>query len=193
MNKFELKRIQSIAHIREAALRLFAENGYEKTTIRLIAQQANMAIGLLYNYYSSKEDLLKDIYRSWQQQLRLTLQPDGDGLQRNDVESYIRQTIRMVKANRPLWKLIYGIRMQSAIIQQLEAEMKTEQQQVQHQIAAYLVHAGIAFPGLEAKLLFATLDGLVQHYLQQDSFPIDDIGNLLILKYRNQAASAGLI
>ena len=187
MNKFELKRNQSIAHIREVALRLFAEQGYEKTSIRLIAQQAHMALGLLYNYYSSKEDLLKDMYRSWQQQFSLSLQPDGDKLKSNDVDSYIRQTIRLVKANRPLWKLIYGLRLQSAIIQQLEAERQTEQQQAQQQLAAYLVNAGIPFPGLEAKLLFATLDGLIQHYLLQDSFPIDDVGNLLIMKYRNQA------
>jgi AcrR family transcriptional regulator len=193
MDQFELKRAQRVARIREVALQLFAETGFEKTTIRLIAREANMAIGLLYNYYSSKEELLKDIFRTWQQQLDLTLQPDGDHLKSNDVESYIRQTIRLVKANRPFWKLIYGIRMQSPIIRQLEAEMKTSQDLVQKQIETYLVNAGIPFPGLEAKLLFATLDGLILHYLQQDNFPLDDTGNLLIMKYHSQEARRGAI
>jgi AcrR family transcriptional regulator len=193
MNKFEMRRAQSVTLIREVALRLFAEHGFEKTTIRMIAQEANMAIGLMYNYYSSKEDLLRDIYRSWQEELRRTLEPDGDDRKSNDVESYIRHTLRMVKANRPFWKLIYGIRMQSLIIRELEAEMKTEQEGVQRQIEAYLVNAAIPFPGLEAKLLFATLDGLIHHFLLQESFPIDDISNLLIMKYRNQVARPGLI
>jgi AcrR family transcriptional regulator len=188
MNKFELKRSQSVSQIREVALRLFAENGFDKTTIRMIAREVPMAIGLLYNYYSSKEDLLRDIFRNWQQELKAPLQPEADGRQPNEVETYIRQTTRLVKANRPFWKLIYGIRMQSAIIQQLEAEMKTEQEGLQRQIEAYLVNAGIPFPGLEAKLLFATLDGLIHHFLLQDNFPLDDLSNLLILKYRNQAA-----
>ncbi len=86
MNKFEQKRADSVARIREVALRLFAETGFDKTTIRLIAREADMAVGLLYNYYNSKEELLKDIFRSWQQELYLTLQPDGDTLKRNDVE-----------------------------------------------------------------------------------------------------------
>jgi hypothetical protein len=64
---------------------------------------------------------------------------------------------------------------------------------VQRQIEAYLVNAAIPFPGLEAKLLFATLDGLIHHFLLQESFPIDDISNLLIMKYRNQVARPGLI
>lgn len=192
MDSFELKRTQRLASIREVALRLFAETGFDKTTIRLIAREAKMATGLLYNYYASKEELLQDIFRTWQQQLDLTLQPDGDKLKSNDVESYIRQTIRLVKANRTFWKMMYGIRMQSPILQHLGAEMKASQDQVQQQIEAYLVNAGIPFPGLEAKLLFATLDGMILHYLQQDSFPLDDTGNLLIMKYRSQEARQGV-
>ncbi len=95
-----------------------------------------------------------------------------------------------MKANRPFWKLIYGIRLQSPIIRELEAEMKSSQDLVYRQVEAYLVNAGIPFPGLEAKLLFATLDGLIHHYLLEDSFPLDDTGNLLIMKYRDLAARA---
>lgn len=182
------QRAHRVDHIREVALRLFSDIGYEKTSIRLIAREAEMALGLLYNYYSSKEELLRDIYRTWQQELQASLMPDGDQLKSNDVETYIRQTIRLVKAHRPFWKLIYGIRLQSPVLQELEAEMKTSQEGVQRQVEAYLMNGGVPFPGLEAKLLFATLDGLVLHYLQEESFPLDDLGNLLIMKYRNQAA-----
>lgn len=181
------QRAQRVERIREVALRLFAEIGYDKTTIRLIAKEAEMALGLLYNYYSSKEDLLRDIYRTWQQELQASLMPDGDQINSNDVETYIRQTIRLVKAHRPFWKLIYGIRLQSPVLQELEAEMKTSQEGVHRQVEAFLMNGGVPFPGLEAKLLFATLDGLVLHYLQEVSFPLDDLGNLLIMKYRSQA------
>lgn len=187
-NKAAQQRAQRVDRIREVALRLFAETGYDKTTIRLIAREADMALGLLYNYYSSKEDLLRDIYRTWKQELQASLMPDGDQVKSNDVETYIRQTIRLVKTHRPFWKLIYGIRLQSPVLQELEAEMRSGQDLVQRQVEAYLMNAGVPFPGLEAKLLFATLDGLVLHYLQEETFPVDDLGNLLIMKYRSQAA-----
>ena len=41
--------------ILEAALRLFAENGYEGTTTRDIAQRADIATGTLFNYFRTKE------------------------------------------------------------------------------------------------------------------------------------------
>jgi AcrR family transcriptional regulator len=190
MSTFEDKRQQRLCCIRAAALQLFAETGYEKTTIRLIARQAQMALGLLYNYYPSKEALLIDIYRSWQQQLNLGLEAAAAVPPGKEVAAYIQQRITQVKANRPLWKLIYGLRMQSPVLRQLEAETQAGQRAVQQQVEACLVRTGIPFPGLEAKLLFATLDGLVQHYLHQEYCPIDDMGNLLVLKYREQGGGA---
>jgi len=45
------------ARIREAALRLFAEEGYERATIRGIAQGAGVSLGLVRHHYGSKAAL----------------------------------------------------------------------------------------------------------------------------------------
>lgn len=45
------------ARIRQAALRLFAEEGYERATIRGIAQAAGVSPGLLRHHFGSKEEL----------------------------------------------------------------------------------------------------------------------------------------
>ena len=45
------------ARIREAALEHFARDGYDRTTIRSIAQTAGVSPGLLRHHYGSKEDL----------------------------------------------------------------------------------------------------------------------------------------
>lgn len=45
------------ARIREAALKHFAEEGYERATIRAIAQTAGVSPGLLRHHYGSKEAL----------------------------------------------------------------------------------------------------------------------------------------
>lgn len=170
--------------IQEAALALFAEHGYDKTSIRMIAQRANISLGLLYNYFPGKDELLKEIFRKGQQDIHASLAPDGDKNPQNDIESHIRLTFKILKQNRQFWKLLHGIRMQSPVIQKLEAEMKAETEFIQKRIEENLVNAGIPFPGLEAKLLFATIDGVANHYLLYENYPVDDIANLLIFKYR---------
>lgn len=47
------------ARIREAALKHFAEQGYERATIREIAKTAGVSPGLLRHHYGSKDELRK--------------------------------------------------------------------------------------------------------------------------------------
>ena len=42
----------------DSTVKLFIKHGYHKTTTRMIAKAANFSIGSLYEYVSSKEDLL---------------------------------------------------------------------------------------------------------------------------------------
>ena len=52
--------------ILDAAVRTFARNGYHATRVGDIAEEAGVAYGLVYHYFSSKEDLLETIFReSW--------------------------------------------------------------------------------------------------------------------------------
>ena len=44
--------------IAEGALQLFVKQGYHQTSIRQIAQAANMSVGTLYHYIGSKVDIL---------------------------------------------------------------------------------------------------------------------------------------
>lgn len=46
----------------ETALRLFQENGYDKTTMRAIAREAGVSVGNAYYYFSSKDQLVQGFY-----------------------------------------------------------------------------------------------------------------------------------
>jgi AcrR family transcriptional regulator len=48
--------------ILEAALALFAEKGYEATTMRDVAREADASLGLAYRYYASKEEFALELY-----------------------------------------------------------------------------------------------------------------------------------
>src|SRR5215472_2709682 len=47
--------------IREVARRLFAERGFQATTTRDIAQEAEIATGTLFNYFASKEAIAANL------------------------------------------------------------------------------------------------------------------------------------
>lgn len=50
------------AHLVSVASRLFAEHGYEGTSVQAVVAAAGVTKGALYHYFSSKEDLLHEIY-----------------------------------------------------------------------------------------------------------------------------------
>jgi AcrR family transcriptional regulator len=56
--KSELTR----ALILETAMRLFQERGYDKTTMRAIAQEAGVSVGNAYYYFAGKEHLIQGFY-----------------------------------------------------------------------------------------------------------------------------------
>jgi AcrR family transcriptional regulator len=51
--------------LRASANRLFAERGYEATTVRDIAREANVTERTFYRYFNGKEALLGEEYRAW--------------------------------------------------------------------------------------------------------------------------------
>ncbi len=57
----ETKQKDRHARITQAALELFDQQGFAATTMDMIAEKARLGVGTLYNYYSSKADLLLGI------------------------------------------------------------------------------------------------------------------------------------
>ncbi|MGC0419005.1 TetR family transcriptional regulator [Embleya sp. AB8] len=56
------KSEQTRSLILETALRLFRERGYDKTTMRAIAQESGVSVGNAYYYFGSKEHLIHGFY-----------------------------------------------------------------------------------------------------------------------------------
>lgn len=70
----------------KAAVKLFIENGFHRTTTREIAKASGFSIGTLYEYIRSKEDVLylvcDDIYNQVKTRVSENIDQQGEGLER---------------------------------------------------------------------------------------------------------------
>ena len=95
--------------IEEAAFELFMEQGYHATSMRQIADKAELALGGIYNHFSSKEDIFRAIIidkHPYKHILPIVLAAEGD-----TAEELIRNAARALVTelgSRPeLLKLIF--------------------------------------------------------------------------------------
>lgn len=64
LSRKERERLAHRREILEAAERVFARNGYRGSTVEQIAQEAEFAVGTLYNFFKSKEELYEEVLAS---------------------------------------------------------------------------------------------------------------------------------
>ncbi len=104
--QFEEIRTTKKELIMNAALEEFAEQGYHASSINKITKRAGVSKGLLYNYFESKEALLKEIMKQAHDKIWVYFDPNHDGVLTNEEFYYfIEQNFKVVKENVNFWRL----------------------------------------------------------------------------------------
>lgn len=185
--RFEMLRQSSKERIENAALELFAHNGYGHTSISQIAKAAGISKGLMYNYYESKEDLLKSIVRKvinfGDQLLRVGAELSKKGPEEL-LKFLIEASFQEVKKNIPYWKLLTSLAFQEDVLKAMSAELDEKRQEHIEMGTTIFSELGYPNPMAQAMLFGATMDGVFMHYvLAPNNYPIEDVKELLIKQY----------
>ena len=92
-----------------SAKRLFAEQGYQKTTIVDISRQAGLSEAALYDYFQGKEDLLQMIPDLWVSELLRDLEEQLFGIKGavNKMRKYLWWYMRRVEQSPLDAKIVY--------------------------------------------------------------------------------------
>ena len=117
--QYEEIREEKIALIMDTALEHFANEGYYRTTINHIARHAGISKGLMYNYFESKEALLKAIIHKSVNEVYKYLDINRDGyLSGEEFEFFIRKINVLLKEKRYFWRLLMQLLMQNDVREQ---------------------------------------------------------------------------
>jgi len=92
-----------------SAKKLFAEQGYQKTTIVDISKQAGLSEAALYEYFQGKEDLLLTIPDLWVSELLKDLDEQLFGVQgaENKLRKYLWWYLRRIEQSPLDAKIVY--------------------------------------------------------------------------------------
>lgn len=105
--QFKEIREEKMTLIMDVALEHFANEGYFRTTISHIARHAGISKGLMYNYFESKEALLKAIVHKSVNEIYHNLDIDRDGyLSNEEFEIFIRKVDKTLKEKKDFWRLL---------------------------------------------------------------------------------------
>ena len=175
--------------IRSKALKLFAKKGFLTTSISLIAQEAKISKGLIYNYYDSKEALLKDIIMEGMRKIMEMADPDRDGIMTGEeLLSMFRLTQEIMTHERRFWTLYFSILPQPSVLEIVKDEVMEIYNHLIGMFTEFFRREGYDDPETEALMLGSILDGVYFHYIFNPvGYPLEKVMNRLLQLYtKNQ-------
>lgn len=169
----------------ETALELFASQGYHQTSISMIARKAGMSKGLMYNYFNSKEDLIRQIIQKGMDEIFRYFDPDHDGvLTKEEIRYFIDEMFGIMQRDSHFWKLYFMVMLQPPVFKLMEDELRKPYDLILDLLEAHFSKTGTADPEAEARILGAILDGIAfQFILDPGHFPTEKIKNKLYEMY----------
>jgi len=183
--KFSEMRQSARSRIMDAAMEIFAQEGFHPASIGRIARKAGVSKGLMYNYFKSKEELLRAIISSGVESLSLGFDPDRDGvLTKSEMVHFIRGSFSMVKEHPTYWKLYFLVVYQSPAIQLFEDELTGILKRYLRMLERYFGDLKLENPYVEARLFMSMLDGVCINFLHSpEGFPMEEIEEKMVKMY----------
>jgi AcrR family transcriptional regulator len=171
-------------HILETALKLFATHGYASTPVSLIAKKAKVSQGLLYNFFKSKEELLRtmielgaaDIAQSMESYRHIKDPKDA-------IRIHVLKTVEIIQTKKAFWKLLHAVRLQGLVLRAVEDQFQQITAQVTTIFESVFKQLKVRNAKLESILFLTQIDGLVILYLQDETIPLKKLADQLINRY----------
>lgn len=168
--------------ILEAALHVFGEDSYHGSSMAAVAKRAKVSKGLIYNYFDSKEEILRTLILDLFDQMMELMNLDTEKpLDRDGFIRVIELSIDEVVKNPPRWRLYMSLSFQPDVMPLMLAEMMPKLQPFMMMMSNYFIARGHEDPMTMMRYYSAVLDGVQMHLLMDpDNFPIEKVKQMMI-------------
>ncbi|WP_291858610.1 TetR/AcrR family transcriptional regulator [Marinilabilia sp.] len=182
--KKEIKR----SLILQKALELFATKSYHSATTAEIAAAAGIAKGTLFNYFESKEHLLRSLVFETLMELADMIDPNHDGIvTREEFYGVIHKSREWIVNNPQFLSLYFSMISQPGVFDRFKAEILEQLSPYMEKMAAFFQKEGFTDAYAEVRFFLAMLDGIGIHYaMDPENFPIDQIEGKVISYYQGK-------
>lgn len=166
------------------ALEVFATHGFHGSSISMIAKHAGIAKGLIYNYFQSKEDLLKAIMHKGIQEIVNIYEPlFHKELTPALIKKFLKIYFKLLKQNTSFWQLYFSVAMQPNVTEMIEKEFGDMINPYQSLLVKYYKKQGSKNPESDALLAHSLIDGITLNYtIAHQNFPMDEVEKIVIAR-----------
>lgn len=164
--------------ILEAALKLFAELGYNATSTSKIAKEAKVSEGLIFRHFKNKEGLLSAILEKGAELLNSFFQ---EVLKEENPKETIKKIIEIPfnigEEHNHLWKLIYSLKWQADIYDD------TISLPIKNALITAFKKLEYSNPEIEAEIILILLDGISTAVLLREIKNKEQVLETMLEKY----------
>ena len=165
--------------IMNAALKLFAQFGYEDTTVDMIAEKSELSKGLVYFYFQSKEHILSEIIREYYTPLVSRLEDVVQEYENplDKFKAFIQTGLEFYAQNPDLAKVLFTV-MTPHQVKKLKAQYQhtfTELHKIVAKVLDNILKEGIetgTFKDVNLDLLRIFIIGPVHELVQPDKIKL---------------------
>jgi AcrR family transcriptional regulator len=162
----------------QAALRLFAQNGYASTSTSKVAKEAGVSEGLIFRHFENKEGLLKAIMgMAMDSSKQLLSEVMLAGRPKEIIRKMLELPYQIDRSQYDMWRLTYALKWQMNMYDNsandaLRLVLKDAFQQL-----------GYDDPNAEVELLFMYMDGAATAFLLHEPQNKADVLQCIKKKY----------
>jgi len=186
--QYEEIRMKSKKVIIDTALHLFVTKGYHATSIQAIAKEAGIAIGLMYHYFNSKEDMLVYIMEDKMQEIRNSAMTElSKTTNANDIHNIVDALFATIIKKSDSWRLIITVSFQPDVAKKAKEMIDALSLHQQDIYVAHFKRAGIENPEECARTLFILIhSALISYALTENSEELEIVRKNIIERLIDQ-------
>ncbi|MFL2590116.1 MAG: TetR/AcrR family transcriptional regulator [Parvicellaceae bacterium] len=165
--------------ILRTALIVFAQEGYHASSVNKIASKANISKGLVYNYFESKEDLLRNIMTNIMDRYMEKYPPIDSIPNDSHIEYFIDQSFEFILEDKARAKLLFALSSQSIVLDLMTKIMIQKAEPFMNNVMKFFEIKKCDDPEGMMHYFFSSLEGVQLHVALNPNYPIDKVKSIL--------------